>query len=144
MSDVIFFVTGFTVNTKMNGSEKSWEGITSVVMVTNFDVDDVFVLGRTLEDDLVVTIHGKDHDLVIGEMTLKGSEFGETTRSFGYTCVTMECLGLSPLNRSASTQTDVLRVTTSEITVGFHGHDGTCATEFIVVLDLDNTLFGIQ
>ena len=141
MSDVIFFVTGFTVNTKMNGSEKSWEGITSVVMVTNFDVDDVFVLGRTLEDDLVVTIHGKDHDLVIGEMMLKGSEFGETTRSFGYT---MECLGLSPLNRSASTQTDVLRVTTSEIAVGFHGHDGTCATEFIVVLDLDNTLFGIQ
>ena len=109
-------------------------------MVT--DEDDLFVMGRTL--DLVVVIHGKDHYLVVCEMTLKGSEFGEITRSFGYTCVTMECLGLSPLNRSASTQTDVLRVTTSEITVGFHGHDGTCATEFIVVLDLDNTLFGIQ
>ena len=30
------------------------------------------------------------------------------------------------------------------IAIGFHGHDGACATEFIVVLDFDDTLFGIQ
>ena len=144
MSDLINVIAGLTVKAKMMASEKPVEGITSVVMLTHFDEDDLFILGRTFEDDLVVMIHGKDYGLMVSEMTLKGSEFRETTRSFRYTHVTMECLGLSPLNRSASTQTDVLKVTTSEITVGFHGHDGTCTTEFIVVLDLDNALFGIQ
>ena len=81
----------------MIGSEEAWEGITSVVMVTHFDEDDLLVLGRTLENDLVVMIHGKDHDLVVSEMTLKGSEFGDTARSFGYTGVAMECLSLSSL-----------------------------------------------
>ena len=47
-----------------------------MVMLAYFDEDDLFLLGRTFEDDLVVVIHGKDHDLVLGEMTLKGSEFG--------------------------------------------------------------------
>ena len=74
--DITLDVTGFTVNAKIIGSEKPWERITSVVMATHFDEDDEFVLGRAFEDNLVVVIHGKDHDLVIGEMTLKGSEFG--------------------------------------------------------------------
>ena len=47
-----------------------------MVMVTHFDEDDLLVLGWTLENDLIVVIHGKDHDLVVGEMTLKRSEFG--------------------------------------------------------------------
>ena len=76
MTNIIVFVTGFAVKTKMIGAEKPWEGITSMVMFTHFDEDDLFVLGWTLEDDLVIVIHGKDHDLVIGEMALKGAEFG--------------------------------------------------------------------
>ena len=76
MSDIIGFVTGFTVKTKLIGAEKPWEGITSMVMFTHFDEDDLFVLGWTFEDDLVIVIHGKDHELVLGEMTLKGGEFG--------------------------------------------------------------------
>ena len=74
--DIILDIAGFTVKAKMIGSEKPWEGITTVVMVTHFDEDNVFVLGSTLEDDLVVVIHGKDHDLVVSEMMLKGSVFG--------------------------------------------------------------------
>ena len=74
--DIIVFVTGFTVKTKLIGAEKPWEGITSMVMLTHFDEDDLFLSGRTFEDDLVVVIHGKDHDLMFGEMALKGSEFG--------------------------------------------------------------------
>ena len=100
--DIIIFVTGFAVKTKMIGSEEPWEGITSVVMVTPFDENDVFVLGWTLENDSIVVIHGKDHDLVIGEMTLKSSEFGQSTRSFGYTRLAMECLGLGLLKGSPS------------------------------------------
>ena len=73
---IIVSVTGFAVKAKMIGSEETWEGITTVVMTTHFDENDLFVLGWTLEDDLVVVIHGKDDDLVIDEMTLKGSEFG--------------------------------------------------------------------
>ena len=76
MIDIIVFVTGLTVKAKMIGSEKPWERITTMVMLTHFDMNNVLVLGRTLEDDLVVVIHGKDHDLVVCEMTLKGSEFG--------------------------------------------------------------------
>ena len=128
----------------MISSEEPWEGITSMVMLPHFDEDNLFVLGRTLENDLVVVIHGKDHDLVVSEMTLKSSEFGYSARSLGYTRVAMECLGLSSLKGSASSQTDVSGVTTSEIAIGFHGHDSACATESIVVLDLDDTLFGIQ
>ena len=86
----------------MIGSEEAWEGITSVVMGSHFDEDDLLVLGRTLENDLIVVIHGKDHDLVSCEMTLKGSEFGYSARSFGYTRVAMECLGLTFLKGSAS------------------------------------------
>ena len=69
----------------MFGSEEAWERITTVVMVTHFDEDNLFVLGWTLENDLIVVIHGKDHNLVVGEMTLKGIEFGQSTRPFGYT-----------------------------------------------------------
>ena len=75
MIDIVLFVTGFTVKTKLIGAEKPWEGITSMVMITYFDEDDLFVLRRTFEDDLVVVIHGKDHDLMLCEMTLKGGEF---------------------------------------------------------------------
>ena len=128
----------------MIGSEEPREGITSMVIVTHFDEDDLLVSGRALEDNLVVVILGKDHDLVVSEMMLKSSEFGYSARSLGYTHVAMECLGLSSLKGSASSQTAVFGVTTSVITISFHGHDGTSATEFIVVLDLDDTLFGIQ
>ena len=128
----------------MIGSEKAWEGVTSVVMGSHFDENDSLVLGRTLENDLIVVIHGKDHNLVIGEMSLKGSEFGYSTRAFGHTRVAMEYLGLSPLKGFASSQTDVVGMTTSVIAIGFHGHDSSSATEFIVVLDLDDALFGIQ
>ena len=104
---VIGFVTGPAVKAEMIGSEEPWEGITSMVMVTHFDENDVFVLGRALENNLIVVIHGKDHDLVASEMTLKGSEFGYSARSLGYIRVAMECLGLSFLKGSASSQTDV-------------------------------------
>ena len=86
----------------MIGSEEAWEGITSVVMVTHFDEDDLFVLGRTPENNLIVVIHGKDHDLVSGEMTLKSGEFRYSTGSFGYTRVAMECLGLTFLKGSTT------------------------------------------
>ena len=100
--DIIVFVTGFAVKAEVFGSEEPRDGITAVVMLTHFDEDDLLVLRRTLENDLVVVIHGKDHDLVIGEMTLKVSEFGHSARSLGHTRVAMECLGLTFLKGSAT------------------------------------------
>ena len=102
MSVVIVFVTGLAVKAEVFGSEEAWEGITTVVMVTHFDEDDLLVLGWTLENDLIVVIHGKDHDLVIGEMTLKHGKFGHSARSLGYTRVAMECLSLTFLKVSAT------------------------------------------
>ena len=100
--DVIVFVTGLAVKAEVFGSEEAWEGIASVVMTTHFDEDDLLVLRWTLENDLVVVIHGKDHDLVIGEMPLKVSEFGHSARSLGHTRVAMECLGLTFLKGSTT------------------------------------------
>ena len=73
---IVVFVTGLAVKAEVFGSEEAWEGITSMVMTTHFDEDDLLVLEWTLENDLIVVIQGKDHDLVIGEMPLKRGEFG--------------------------------------------------------------------
>ena len=102
MSVVIVFVTGLAVKAEVFGSEEAWEGIATVVMAAHFDEDDLLVLGWTLENDLIVVIHGKNHDLVIGEMTLKRGKFGHSARSLGYTRVAMECLGLTFLKGSAT------------------------------------------
>ena len=67
-------------------------------MVTHFDEDELFLTWRAFENDLIIMVQGKHHDLMIGEMTLEGVEFGETARSFGDTRSLMECLNLSGLS----------------------------------------------
>jgi len=101
-------------------------------------------LGRSFEDDLVVVIQGKDDELVVDEMTLKLREFGDAARAFGNARITMKGTSFSSLHGSGLMQTPVVAVTTSQIAIGFHGDDGACATEFILILDLDHTLFTIQ
>ena len=41
------------LDAEINGPEESWEGITTVVVFSHFDENDLFVLGRSFEDDLV-------------------------------------------------------------------------------------------
>jgi len=115
-----------------------------MVVCSDFDEDDLFVLGRSFEDDLVVVIEGKHNQLVVGEMTLKLREFLDAARAFRNARVTMKGSGFSALHGSGLSQTPVVDVTTSQIAVSFHGHNGACATEFILVLDLDHALFDIQ
>ena len=69
-----------------------------MVVLTHFDEHDLFGLRRTFEDELVLVIHGQDHDLMVDEMTLKGLEFGQPARPFGNAGLTMEVSGLSFLN----------------------------------------------
>lgn len=64
-----------------------------MIVFTHFDEDDFFVLSRPFEDDLILAIHGQDGALVVGEVTLKGGEFGQRTRSFGYSGLAMELPG---------------------------------------------------
>ena len=73
-----------------------------MVMASHFDENDLLVLRRTLENNLIVVVHGKDHDLVIGEMPLKRGELVHSARSLGYARLAMECLGLTFLNGSAT------------------------------------------
>ena len=129
---------------KLIRTEETWERVTPVVVLTHFDEYDVIVLGRTLEDDLVLVIHGQDHDLMTGEMPLKSLEFGQPARPFGNAGLAMEFFGLSGLNGSASAQTVVLGVTTTEVAIRFHGHDGACAAQFVLVVDLDDALLDVQ
>ena len=89
-------------------------------------------------------IEGKNNELVVGEMTLKLREFGDAARTFGNARVTMKGTGFSTLHGSGLMQTPIVAVSTSQIAISFHGDDGACATEFILVLDLDHTLFDIQ
>ena len=94
--------TRFALDGKMSLAQETWERVTPVVVVPYFDEYDLFGLGRTLEDDLVVMVHGQDHDLMVDEMTLKGLEFGQPARPFGNASLTMEVSGLSFLNGAAS------------------------------------------
>jgi len=141
---IVVLIGLFTAEAKGVPSQKAWEGITAVVVCSDFDEHDLFVLGRSFEDDLVVVIEGKNDELVVNEMTLKLREFGDAARAFGNTCVTMKGSGFSALHGSGLMQTPVVGVTTSQIAIGFHGDDGACATEFILVFDLDHALFDIQ
>jgi len=134
----------FAAEAKVVPSQKAWEGITAVVVCSDFDEHDLFVLGRSFEDDLVVVIKGKNNELVVDEMTLKLRKFGDAARAFGNACVTMKGSGFSPLHGFGLMQTPVVAVTTSQIAISFHGDDSACATEFILVLDLDYALFNIQ
>ena len=113
-----------------------------MIMVPHFVENDLFVLGRAFEDDLVIVIQRKHDDLMIGENLLEGLDFAAW--SFGDTGNTMEFFGLVGLNRFTSSQIDVARVSTTQVTVGFHDDDGACTTEFVLVHDPDHTLFDIQ
>ena len=47
-----------------------------MVMMSHFDENDVFVSGWSFEDDLIIVVQGQHGDLVVGEMFLKGVDFG--------------------------------------------------------------------
>ena len=76
MRVIVFLVTGFTIDAKMNTTQESRQEITSVVMMSHFDENDVFVSGWSFEDDLIIVIQGHHDDLVLGEMFLEGVDFG--------------------------------------------------------------------
>jgi len=139
MSNVVGLVGCFALDAKVTFSQEAGERITTVVMFTHFDEDDLFVTRWPFENDLIIMVQGKHHDLIIGEMMLEGVEFGESTRSF--TRCLMEGLGLSGLSRFTASKGVVLGVPTTQVTVGFHGDQSPCTTEFILVVDGDDTLF---
>ena len=141
---IVVVKADLALNTKMILTQETWERVTPVVVLTHFDEHDLFGLRRSLEDELVLMIHGQDHDLMVSEMTLKRLEFGQPARSFGNVGLTMEVSGVSFLNGSASFQTVVLGVTTAEVAVGFHGDDSAGATQFIIVLDFHHTSLRVQ
>ena len=80
---VIVIETGLALDAKVITPHESWEGIAPVIVFSHFDEDDLFVLGRSFENDLVVVIHREYDDLIIGEMTLKSLEFGQPAWTFG-------------------------------------------------------------
>ena len=144
VSVVIVVETRLALHTKLILTHEAWERVTPVVVLGHFDEHDLFGLGRTFEDELVLMVHGQDHVLMVDEMALKRFEFGQPARPFGNVGLTMEVSGLSGLNGFASFQTVVLGMPTAEIAEGFHGDDGAGATQFIVVLDFHHTPLGVQ
>ena len=98
VSVTIVVETRLALDAKMSLAQETWERVAPVVMVLYFDEHDLFGLGGTFEDDLVLVIHGQDHELVVDEMSLKGFEFGQPARPFGNTSLLMEGSGLSGLD----------------------------------------------
>ena len=88
---VIVIETGLALDAKVTTSHEAREGVAPMIVFCHFDEDDLFVLGRSFENDLVVVIHREYHDLIIGEMTLKRFNLGSTTRPSG---VKVQFLGL--------------------------------------------------
>ena len=141
---IVVVEAGLALNTKLTLTQETWERVTPVVVLTHFDEHNLFGLGRSLEDELVLMVHGQDHDLMVDEMALKGLEFGQPARPFGNTSLPMEVSSSSGLNGFASFQTVVLGMPTAEVAVGFHGDDGAGATQFILVLDFHHTPLEVQ
>ena len=76
MRVIVLLVTGFAIEAKMNTPQESREGIASVVMLSHFDENDVFISGWSFEDDLIIVVQGQHGDLVVGEKFLEGVDFG--------------------------------------------------------------------
>ena len=53
MTNVIVTETSLALDAEIGALEESWEGIAAVVVVSHFDENDLFVSGRSFEDDLV-------------------------------------------------------------------------------------------
>ena len=115
-------------------------------MVSHFDENDLFVSGRSFEDDLVLMIHREYDETIVGKMTLKGLEFGQSARTFGHASNAMQFFGFSFLDGVASLKISVVWVSTTppSIRQSLHGDDGTGAAQFVLVLDFHDTLFDIQ
>ena len=99
---IVVVEASLALNTKLILTQETWERVTPVVVLTHFDEHDLFGLRRSLEDELVLMVHGQDHDLMVDEMALKGLEFGQPARPFGNTSLPMEVAGLSCLDGFAS------------------------------------------
>ena len=76
MRVIVLLVTGFTIDAKINTPQEPRQGITSVVMMSHFDENDVFISGWSFEDDLIIVVQGQHDNLVVGEKFLEGVDFG--------------------------------------------------------------------
>ena len=54
---VIVIETGLALDAKVTTSHEAREGIAPVIVFSHFDEDELFILGWSLENDLVVVIH---------------------------------------------------------------------------------------
>ena len=50
---IVVLVRLFTAEAIVVPSQKAWYGIAAVVVCSDFDEDDLFVLGRSFEDDMI-------------------------------------------------------------------------------------------
>ena len=93
---VICIEIGPTLDAKVATSHEAREGIASLIVFSHFNEVDLFVLGRSFENYLVVVIQREYDDLVVDEMTLKDGKFGYTTWSFTDSGNAMQFFSLFP------------------------------------------------
>ena len=58
MRVIVLLVTGFTIDAKINTPQEPRQGMTSMVMLSHFDENDVFISGWSFEDDLIIVVQG--------------------------------------------------------------------------------------
>jgi len=78
----VVLVPPLALDAKEVSSQESREGVTPEIMFTHFDENDFFVCRRSLKDELVHVIHGKDDATIVGEMLLELSKLLDPTWTF--------------------------------------------------------------
>ena len=89
---VISIETGLALDAKIITSHEACEGIAPMIVFSLLDEDDLFVLARSFENNVVVVIQREYDETVVGEMSLKGVDLGSMTRTFGDAGGTMQFL----------------------------------------------------
>ena len=120
--------------------EKSTKGIAPVIVIIFFDETNDLVGGNgSCVDDHVRGVNGHDLELVPRQSGLKLSKFWETARSFGNACGSVKFLGRSFLDWVSILEIFIVSVSGISVSVrqGFHGDDGSRATQGVLVLDGD-------
>ena len=131
---------------EIGSAEESAEGIASVVMVIFLDESDDLARrhGRVShKNQHVWGVNRHDLDLMLGQGGLKLNEFGETAGSFGNSGKAVEFLGLLFLDGTTLFEIVIISVSGISVSVcqSFHGDEGACTAESVLIFDDDTGLF---
>ena len=143
MFQIIGVKSFFALHTVVDLAKKSTEGRTSMVMLSQFDENELFVFGLrwAFENDLTHLIHGDGDDLILGEHDLEQGNFSEPARFFGNTRGGMKGFGSFFLLAAPTFNLVVVFSSATFLSQCLKRDEGTGTTKLVLVVDEDDTAF---